>query len=365
MKFKTVFLGMTICILLFGNWSYALSLPGNVRNYFWSYQPGLLEEMKKFDMVITDTRIYSKEEIMQLKEKKTTVIGYVSIGESDQMEKGDGLGPGGYASWYFDSNNDGLPDQNKECGSYYTNAGNSRWVQKIIKEEIKKVLDSGADGFFLDTVDTSVLYPQTEDAMTKLIKNIRDSYPDKIIIQNWGFGIVDSTVPYINAVMWESWYPDSDNQWIINWQNRFKELKSKYGVDLIALGYYEKYSNLERYYEVSKKLGFIPFISSKKKLNEVADFFSAREVILNPVSELQDKQPAEEPQAEQLAVVSQDEQPTEKRVVFLKQYEAARVILAGLMSGIIGWIAAKSYYGKIHRKNEVERQELLQTYQGM
>ena len=275
--FKVLFTTV-VCLLLSTGVSNAVSLPDNVENYFLGYEAGLSKDMKKFKMVITDVRNYSKEEIMKLKKKGITVIGYVSVGESAQLQKGDGLGPGGYASWYFDLDNDGCPDQNKEFKSYYTNAANSLWVNQVINKEMKRAADKGVDGFFLDTIDTIEKYPQTKEAMINLIKNVRQKYPDKILIQNWGFSIVETTAPYINAFMWESWYPDSNDQWVINWQNKLKELKAKYGIDVLTLGYYKVYSNLERYYEASKSLGFLPFIISDSNMNEVVDFFSKKTI---------------------------------------------------------------------------------------
>ena len=229
-------------------------------------------------MVIMDSRGYSKEEIIELKRKGVTVIGYVSIGESITLQKGDGLGPGGYASWYFDSDKNGFPDQNKEFKSYYANVTNPLWVSQVIDVEMKNAADKGVDGFFLDTVDTIEKYPKTKSAMIDVIKKIREEYPDKILIQNWGFSIIETTAPSINAVMWESWYPDSNEQWTIDWQNKLKELRAKYGINILTLGYYEVYSDLERYYEVSKSLDFLPFVISDSQTNKMVEFFSKETV---------------------------------------------------------------------------------------
>lgn len=254
------------------------SLSNSVGNYFLGYQPKLVKYMQKFKLVITDARNYSKRDIVSLRKKGVIVIGYVSLGESVKLEKGDGLGPGGYASWYFDKNNDGIPDYNKQYKSYYTNVSNSQWVSQVINAEIKKVADKGVDGFFLDTVDTIENYPETKNAMIDLIKKIRQKYPDKILVQNWGFSIIESTVPYINAVMWESWYPDSNDKWTINLQNKLNKLREKYGIYILTLGYYETYSNFERYYEESKSLGFIPYIISDENIDKTVGFFSKKDI---------------------------------------------------------------------------------------
>lgn len=339
MKFKKIFAAV-VCLIFLGNISFAASLPSNVGNYFIGYQSGLQDSMKRFNMSITDTRNYSRDEVMQIKASGTTVIGYVSVGESVTLDKGDGLGPGGYASWYFDANNDNKPDQNGEFNSYYTNATNPLWVQRIIDVEMKAAFDKGADGVFLDTVSTIDLYPQSKDGMVSLIKKMRERYPDKIIIQNWGFSIVDSTASYVNATMWESWYPDSTDSWVINLQNKFRQLKTQYGMDLITLGYYEKYSNLNRYYEASKALGFIPYLHSDQNRSTVVDFFSARRMNVNPTPT-----PLPVPTPQPIAP------PTTYLLAYMQPYKpVGNAMLIGPISWTSGWSIVRSYYGMLHRE---------------
>ncbi|MGE5328056.1 MAG: endo alpha-1,4 polygalactosaminidase [Deltaproteobacteria bacterium] len=345
MRLKRV-IAIFICLFFLGGSVFALSLPTGVGNYFIGYPSGLEAYMKKFNMSITDVRNYSKDSITQIKSAGTKVIGYVSVGEEVVLEKGDGLGPGGYASWYFDANSDGRPDQNGEFASYYTNAANSGWVQAILNRDIPEVLAKGVDGIFLDTVDTIEKYPQSRDGMVNLIKSIRQKYPSLIIIQNWGFNIAEQTAPYINAVMWESWYPDSNDQWVLNWQNKFKELKAKYGLDLITLGYYEKYSDINRYYEASKALGFIPFVDSSQNRSLVVDFFSARQVNINSA-------PVTTPTLPPTTTTPTEtiQKPSVYLMAFMEPYKkVGNAMLVGPISWIKGWSIVRSYYGMLHRE---------------
>lgn len=282
MRIKAI-IAITILLILTGS---LISMQSNtpkrdIGNYFLSYRPGMIDYMKKFDLVVTDVRGYSRSEIDSLKRKGITVTGYISCGETEKLEIGDGLGPGGYASWYFDLDNDNVPDRNPIWKSYYTNTANTLWIKRVIDVDAKNVLKKGADGFFLDTVDTVDLYPETKEAMIYLIKKLREKYPGKLIIQNRGFCILESTAPYINAVMWESWYPDTSDTWVIDWQNRLNELRSKYGIKILVLGYYDKYNNFERYYEASKEHGFIPYIGSDEEEDKIVNFFSERRIGTN------------------------------------------------------------------------------------
>jgi len=340
MTFKKIL--AVLLLLLFSTSSvFALSLPAGIGNYFIGYPSGLENSMKKFNMSITDVRNYSKDSITQIKAGGTKVIGYISVGEEVVLEKGDGAGPGGYASWYFDANGDGRPDQNGEFASYYTNAANPGWVQAVLDRDIPEVLAKGADGIFLDTVNTIEVYPESRDGMINLIKSMRQKYPNLIIIQNWGFNIAEQIAPYINAVMWESWYPDSSDQWVINWQNKFKELKTKYGLDLITLGYYERYSDINRYYEASKALGFIPFVDSSQNRSLMVDFFSARQVNVKPVVVAPPPTPVPTPQ----------EQAVVYRVALMEPYKkVGQAMLIGPVSWTKGWSIVRNYYGMLHRE---------------
>ena len=79
-----------------------------------SYTPGFLERFKEYDIVITDPSALTRAEVKQLQDLGIQVYMYVSFGEEDgQLSniwdsssakgpmKGDGQGPGGYASYYM------------------------------------------------------------------------------------------------------------------------------------------------------------------------------------------------------------------------------------------------------------------------
>ncbi len=196
------------------------------------------------------------------------VLAYISIGEDDRPGApfaGDGNGPRvdprptygdpltdsipplgdpspggtGYASYYLDDNDfNGIPDRNATFGGYYVNPGDPAWYQ-ILKTKtkaangragIQELLGTtfgagyGCDGLFLDTVDTpapnsfgATYFEWTAKAYRDLVKNISDDNPAKVLLANRGVFFYNPNLkpyaytlrPYINMVMFESYYTDS------------------------------------------------------------------------------------------------------------------------------------------------------------
>lgn len=139
-----------------------------VSSYVCYYGP-FNRDMKEFDVAILEAANLSKSEIKELNNAGVYTIAYLSVGEEKGLNIGDGKGPGGFASYYF-ADGEGKPVQNANWGSYYTNAADPLWHERVI-QTAKEIIDKGCDGLFLDTIDTVDRYPETFDGMIELIKN--------------------------------------------------------------------------------------------------------------------------------------------------------------------------------------------------
>jgi hypothetical protein len=171
------------------------------------------------------------------------VIAYLTIGEHDvnhQPIVGNGQGPTrfdkkgniaglenkGIASFYLDActpvpgadpkrEADGKPDENGIWGSYFVNPADPEW-RKILKAEADRLLVTlGADGLFLDTLDSaeqgkSACYPGLIAGMTDTIKWLYELYTTKYLVANRGFFLLENGPhnmrPYISAIMAENQY---------------------------------------------------------------------------------------------------------------------------------------------------------------
>ena len=181
-------------------------------------------------------------------------IGYVSIGEDEKVPAGpptlkqDVAGPTievspgkwlpshkGYPAKYLDEQSyvfdaqgnrqfgengkpltkkghDGIPDENGVWGSYYAFAGDPGWHGEVLAR-MKRLQDEGADGFFLDTVDTASpwgSYGGTQAPMARLLQVIREHYPKQLVVANRGMFLLDKFAPQfsssIDGMLYESLY---------------------------------------------------------------------------------------------------------------------------------------------------------------
>ena len=165
-----------------------------------------IEFQSQFDVVIMHSTVLygdpqAKEKVQQLKDAGCWIVSYITIGEDDSLEVADGLGEGGYASYYVYEN--GSPKPNVNWNSYFVDAGNPVWQAKIINET-KQILDYGVDGIFMDTLDTVDIATHTLPGMADLVKNLKTTYPEAKLVANRGFTALPYISQYIDGLMFES-----------------------------------------------------------------------------------------------------------------------------------------------------------------
>ena len=166
------------------------------------YGSRFTDKLLQYETVVLDSQNFASTDLKKLQNNNVRVITYVSIGETDTLILGDRRGPGGFASWYFDGNGDGRPDQNPNWGSYYVDASNEKWHEHVLNRVIPS-LPGTINGLFLDTVDTADIHKETREGMISLIKKIKQRYPDYFIVQNRGFHLIEETAESVDAVLFE------------------------------------------------------------------------------------------------------------------------------------------------------------------
>lgn len=250
----------------------------DIESYACYYGPGMIEEMSQRDAAIIEVRNQSPESIAKLKEAGTLVIGYISLGEDDELRVGDAGGPGGFDSAYFDRNNDGAPDKNSVWSSYFTDSRQPAWRRYFLDIAWNMKHKYGVDGFFLDTVDTSDLYKESADAMITLVKELRAQNPDSLIILNRGFHTVGELAPDVDGVMFESltasydWgneeytlmRPSAWDHGLQLWQEVLKPAMDDHGLIVLALDYAgaPDAPAVKTSYDRAASFGFIPEVST-------------------------------------------------------------------------------------------------------
>jgi TM1410 hypothetical-related protein len=173
---------------------------------FICYYGDFDEEQKNFDVAILHSNtLYStpdaKEKVKELSDNGTYTIAYITVGEDDSLNVADGLGEGGYASYYIYEN--GFPKINPNWGSYFVDASNPVWQARILAEA-GRILDYGVDGLFLDTLDTVDVRPESLGGLVQLVKRLHETYPEAKLVANRGFNLLKYISPYISGLMFES-----------------------------------------------------------------------------------------------------------------------------------------------------------------
>jgi hypothetical protein len=181
-------------------------------SYCCYYGAAETSDLSHYDAVILHTPAQTATDVKRLNDLGVVTIGYLSVGEDDQLQVGNGQGPGGKASWYFNKHNSNEPDKNGIWSSWYANAGDPLWRANRVAEARRLCNEVGFAGIFLDTVETCDSYPQSREGMIQLICDLRSALPDKVIVMNRGFSLLkESRVSSkIDGLMFESFTDSYD-----------------------------------------------------------------------------------------------------------------------------------------------------------
>jgi len=239
------------------------------------------ETIGLFDVAILESKNITLRELAWLREHGTYTVGYISVGEDHNKRELDRLGPGGYASFYIDDGTN-QPTQNKNWKSYFVDAGSDLWQQQIL-ERARSILRQGFDGFFLDTIDTAEIYPETRAGMAQLIRRLRETFPDSKIIVNRGFFMIEDFAPYISGIMFEDLtggydfeqkvytvHQGDDLEWTGGQAGEINRIRQTYYFPVFALDYAnpDDIETIQALYDRAWEFDFIPSVSVIK-LNQV------------------------------------------------------------------------------------------------
>ncbi len=222
-----------------------------------------------FDWIIIDA---DSPYMDKLKEKfylkrKAKLIAYLSIGE---IEK--------YRDYYHKIKKFSL-GVNPMWNSLVADIRNKEYTDFILKHVVKRIVDKGFDGFFIDTLDSYKLAVQPEefnkfeDALVNFIKELKRKHPDKLIILNRGFDIIQRVAGHIDAVVIESLFRgiNSKHEYIEMTKAKrgylLREIEriKKLNIPIIIIDYVDPSDRKTAKFVVTKikSLGLIPYITDK------------------------------------------------------------------------------------------------------
>ncbi|XWN38073.1 MAG: endo alpha-1,4 polygalactosaminidase [Balneola sp.] len=223
--------------------------------------PSMVEGYK---LLIVEPYFYSKQDISEFQRKGIHVVAYLSLGEVNESRR------------YFNEFKEiGLIGKNENHGSFFTNISDNRIKEQFIDEIVPELFSYGYDGLFLDTIDAVAPYTlrrSMEQDMVELISGIRLQNPDKLLIQNAGFFLLDKTFKYIDAVATEavaSGYDFEKEEYQIKPETQFEErlkliesLNNNYETPFLIIDFAENYKNFLQVKSRLETSGFPFFISN-------------------------------------------------------------------------------------------------------
>ncbi len=175
------------------------SLASRVRTWACTYGPADTASLAGFDLVVIESRRWTREEIASLK-RRSVVIGYVSFGEADEAEVRELEGVTG---WFMDADGDGRPDTNASWNSVFAVPDHPAW-RALVAGRIRAAVESkGCDGILLDTLDMVDDYPSASDSMARLVHEMRTVFPSVFFIANRGFAIAPRISGSLDGILFE------------------------------------------------------------------------------------------------------------------------------------------------------------------
>jgi polysaccharide biosynthesis protein PelA len=194
----------------------------SVKTYTIYYGPptaSAMERLKRVDLAILESLAFSREQLAELRQAGTMLLGYVSVMESavwnearmQRLEPAFYLQQQGKERIHFPEWNSYLMDLREEG------------YRQVLQQEIEEIIrGKGMQGIFLDTVGDideyvtgAAVKQELRAAYRTFLQQLHVRYPSMAILQNRGFDTLDAAVPYIQGFLWEDFRPDwQHNDWM-------------------------------------------------------------------------------------------------------------------------------------------------------
>jgi hypothetical protein len=210
----------------------------DAKSFYCYYGANRVEELAQYDLVILHTPAATKEVVNELKSRGVVTLGYITVGADLEVRKGNGKGPGGKASWYFDKDMNGQPDMDPIWKTPWANTADPEWRKFCVAEAKNLVNEHGFDGLFLDTTDNVTIYPEMFEGMVKLIEQFRLELPEAPIVMNQSWELLRRVAPVVDGVMLEGFTTSYDfankryRRNPVNWDDNGLAMMKKYVLPL-------------------------------------------------------------------------------------------------------------------------------------
>lgn len=250
---------------LFGNKERLLKV-SDYKIFYGTPTGKILDEMRKFDLVIIETHEYTSEQIKAIQQDGTIVLGYLSVMELETWN--ESLVKKVEVSDYL------FVDKKKryisKWDTYLMDLSSKHYQELLLTDARKHILNKGVDGIFIDTAGDIDDYFYKDEQMKQMLRDgyrqllisLKQQNPEILVVQNWGFDTYKTTTKnLVNGIMWENFDVSKleNSEWGRNWIEFFKK-EQKLAVFTVTPD--------EKSRQYSKKQGFIPYQNNSSIYNE-------------------------------------------------------------------------------------------------
>jgi len=235
---------------------------------YYGSKPRVIDYLH-YDWVVLQDSMTTEKEIRDFSRSAIKPIAYLSVGE---VAKNSTLFNSLQQSWII--------GENSHWNSVILDLTNEEVVYFIVQEKAKKLAQKGFQGFFLDTMDSYLLTDQGkadpkafEQALGRLVAQLREQLPNGIIISNRGFEAMPYVLDHIDALAFESWFSgfdpnkkeykylsENDRNWL---KSQIDQVLAQRNIPVIAIDY-APVSDVKRLEATRNSImasGYIPWVS--------------------------------------------------------------------------------------------------------
>lgn len=211
-----------------------------------------LVDIQKKELVILQTTLYNKNELLKIRQQGCRVLGYLSLGEDHSW--GDTVCIPGSEAYHI--------KVNSIWGSVMVNIAHPEWQRKVLSRARDAL--KNADGLFLDTVDHG-----PADEMIKLVKLLRFEFPDAIFWINRGCELLRELIYSIDGVIFESLstfhtpkYCKHDEQGLLYTKIQIEYIH-QLGIPVLAIDYADSIELTQFAHQRANELKVSTFVTDK------------------------------------------------------------------------------------------------------
>lgn len=189
-----------------------------------------LKEIMKSDAVILEPTALSEQSVKVLKDNGVKIFGYVSLMQLENWN--EELKEHVVDTDYVKVNGEKI--YIKEWDTYVMDVRERHYRDALLWKIETYVTGQQLDGVFFDTVDDLDYYfnhhkevqQQMRRGYQSLLKDIKQRYPDLLVIQNRGFETYQASSRLkIDGLLWEGFKVEDlkDSEWAKKWLQYFKK----------------------------------------------------------------------------------------------------------------------------------------------